>query len=147
MDVNDEISRCKKEKWFEVLFSVEALGVTEDVVKNSLEKHIEKLSHIKELVVYEKKFSEIKHVKNPMQGVESAYSYFVNVRFFAKTMSTLLNVVLIYGPSSVEVLGPNKKEIDMSEAQDICNVLAGMVHQFAAAGIGGIVITPEEKRK
>ena len=147
MDVNDEISRCKKEKWFEVLFSVEALGVTEDVVKNSLEKHIEKLSHIKELVVYEKKFSEIKHVKNPIQGVESAYSYFVNVRFFAKTMSTLLNVVLIYGPSSVEVLGPNKKEIDMSEAQDICNVLAGMVHQFAAAGIGGIVITPEEKRK
>ena len=55
----------------------------------------------------------------------------------------LLNAVMTYGPSAIEIVGPNKEEIDISEMQNVANTLAGVVHQFAAAGIGGIVITPK----
>ena len=147
MDIKDEISRRKREKWFDAAFAIEVLGINEDVAKSSLEKHVEKMSHVKDMFVYEKKFMEIKRVQNPMKGVEEAYSQVVNVKFLVKKLSTLLNVVLAYGPSSVEILGPEKKDIDIGEIQDVSNVLAGLVHQFAAAGAGGIVITPEENRQ
>ena len=51
---------------------------------------------------------------------------------------------MTYGPSSVEIIGPDKKEISVAETQDIVNLLAGVVHQFAAAGVGGIIITPDK---
>jgi len=145
-EINDEISKRKKDNWFEVWFSIEALAVNEDVVKSALKKHVEKLSHVKDVFVFDTVFKDVAKVENPMKNVEHAYSQVVNVKFFVKKLSTLLNVVLTYGPSSIEVIGPHKKEIDISEVQDIANVLAGLVHQFAAAGAGGIVITPEEKK-
>ena len=142
----DEINKRKKDKWFEVSFTIEVLGMDEQITKTSLAKHIEKMSHVKDIFVYEKDFLDVKHVKKPMKGVEEAYSQVVRVKFLVKKLSTLLNVVLTYGPSSVELLGPDKRDVDASEVQDIANVLAGLVHQFAAAGAGGIVITPEEKK-
>jgi hypothetical protein len=60
-----------------------------------------------------------------------------------KDLFSLINIVIVYGPSSVEIMGPKNKEIKVEEIQRISNVLAGIVHQFASAGIGGIIITPE----
>ncbi len=146
MDIRDEIKKRRKESWLEVWFSIEVLGIDENVAKDSLTKHIEKLSHVKDTFIYEKEFKDIKKVKNPLKGVEEAYSQVVNVKFFVRTLPILLNIVLTYGPSSIEIMGPDKKDVNAAEIQDIANVLAGLVHQFAAAGAGGIVITPEEKR-
>ena len=146
MDIRDEIKKRRKESWLEVWFSIEVLGIDENIAKDSLSKHIEKLSHVKDTFIYEKDFKDIKKVKNPLKGVEEAYSQVVNVKFFVKSLPILLNVVLTYGPSSIEIMGPDKKDVNAAEIQDIANVLAGLVHQFAAAGVGGIVITPEEKR-
>lgn len=146
MDIRDEIKKRRKESWLEVWFSIEVLGIDENIAKDSLSKHIEKLSRVKDTFVYEKEFKDIKKVKNPLKDVEEAYSQVVNVKFFVRTLPILLNIVLTYGPSSIEIMGPDKKDVNAAEIQDIANVLAGLVHQFAAAGAGGIVITPEEKR-
>jgi hypothetical protein len=147
MELKDEINKRKKENWFDVWFSIEALGIREEVVIDALKNHIEKMAHVKDVFVYEKAFKDVRRVENPLKDVKEAYSQVVNVKFFVKNLSTLLNVVLTYGPSSIEVMGPGRKDIDASEVQDIANVLAGLVHQFAAAGAGGIVITPQEKKK
>jgi len=32
----------------------------------------------------------------------------------------------------------------IDEVQNIANLLAGVIHQFAAAGVGGIIITPDK---
>ncbi len=146
MDIKDEIKKRKKEKWFDVLFGIEVLGVEEEITKTALGTHVEKLSHVKNVFVYEKDFKDIQKVEKPMKGVEEAFSQVVNVKFFVKNLSTLLKVVLTYGPSSVEILSPDKKDVDIAEVQDLANVLSGLVHQFAAAGVGGIVITPDEKQ-
>ena len=146
--MEDEIKKMKKEKWLDVWFTIEALGVSEEIVKSSLEEHVEKLCRVKDVFVYEKGFKDVKKVEKPMRNIDTAYSYVASVKFFTRTLSTLLGVVLTYGPSSVEIMGQAKKEIEMGEAQEIANVLAGLVNEFAAAGVGGIVITPpDDKRK
>lgn len=141
----DDTGRLRREKWLDVWFSIEALGIKEDIVKVALEKHIEKLEGVRGAHVYEKKFYDTIRVENPMKDVKEAYSGIVDVKLLVKDLYTLASIVLVYGPSSVEIVGPEKKEVSMEEVQNIANTLAGVVHQFAAAGVGGIVISPERK--
>jgi len=102
------------------------------------------MKKIKEILVYEEQYSDTLKVENPMKDVKEGHAQLVKVKFMAKDLITLINVVMVYGPSSIEIMSPNKKELSLSEAQNIVNALAGVVHQFAAAGIGGIVITPDK---
>jgi len=95
--------------------------------------------------IYEKKFFDIREVKNPMKDVDVAYSYAVTMKLFIKDLYTALTAIMIFGPSSVEVIGPDRKEININEVQDIANNVASLVHQFAAAGIGGMVVMPQQK--
>ena len=144
MELKDEIKQKKKDNWIEAWFGIEALGVNQEVVESALKKHIDKLSNSKGVFVYETKFGEIKRVEKPMKNVEVAYSQIVEVRLFLKNLYILVNAVLLYGPSSVEILGPSSKEIKIDEIQNMANLLAALIHQFASAGVGGIIITPEK---
>ncbi len=141
-ETEHDIKEKRKEKWFEVWFSIEALAVKKDVVETALERHIEKMKKVKDILVHDVEFSETIKVEKPLKNVEEGYSQIAKVKFFAKDLSTLISVVLTYGPSAIEIIGPDKKEMKIDEVQNIVNVLAGIVHQFAAAGVGGIVITP-----
>jgi len=142
-NLKDQIKKKKKEGWIEAWMAIEALAIDKKVVEESLKKHIGQLNEVKDILVFEEKFGEIKHVENPMKDVKEGYAQIVEIKFFAKTFTMLLNAVMTYGPSAIEIVGPNKKEIDISEMQNVANTLAGVVHQFAAAGVGGIVITPK----
>lgn len=140
----EELEKRKKEKWFDVWFAIEALAKDEDVVKKALEKHVEKLAAAKNIFVYEKRVREAQGVENPMKGVDKAFSQVVEIRLMIRDLFTLLNTVMLFGPSAIEVLGPAKKEISLDEVQNMANQLAGIVHQFAAAGMGGIIISPSK---
>ena len=141
--MKEDVKKRRKEEWIEAWFAIEALGATQDVVKTSLEKHMKNLSGTKNVLVYEKKFSEIKKVDNPPKDLKEAYSQVVEAKLFAKDLATFLIVVMLYGPSSIEVIGPTKKEIKINELQEIANAVSGIMHEFAAAGLGGLVITPK----
>jgi len=145
MDMKEEISKRRKDQWIELLFSVEVLAATRNVAETSLAEHAEKIEKSPGIFVYEKKFFDTTEVKNPMKGVEVGFSRAVVMKLFIKDLFTALTAIMIYGPSSVEVLGPGKKEISMSEMQNIANNVASLVHQFAAAGAGGLVISPKRK--
>lgn len=144
MDINEEVKKRKKENWIEVWFAIEALAVDKKIVESALKKHVEKLSKAMDTFIYEKKFSDIKKVENPMKDVKEGYSQVVEVKLFVKNLFSLISITLLYGPSSIEILGPKNKEIKLDEIQSICNILAGIVHQFASVGVGGIVITPDK---
>jgi hypothetical protein len=142
--LEEEIKNKRKDNWIEAWFAIEALAVDKNVVESSLRQHMEKLSKVKDVFVYETKFSEATRVENPIKGIKEAFSQVVEVKLFIRDLFSLINVVVVYGPSSVEIIGPDKKEIKLEETQRIANVIAGIVHQFASAGIGGIVITPKK---
>ncbi len=142
--VDEETKRKRKDDWIEAWFAIEALAVDKNVVESSLKQHVEGLSRIKDAFVYEKKFSEATRVENPLKNVKEAFSQVVELKLFVRDLFSLINIVVVYGPSSVEIIGPGKKEIKLEETQRIANVIAGIVHQFASAGVGGIVITPKK---
>ena len=142
--MEDKIKELRKEKWYDVQFTIEALAVDKEVVEKALKTHIDKMGKIKDIFVYDTKFLDILKAHKPMKNVEEAYSQVAKVRFFSRDLLTLLNIVMVYGPSSVEILGSDKAALKISEVQQLSNTVAGLVHQFAAAGVGGIVITPDK---
>lgn len=143
--IKEEIKKKRKDNWFELLFSIEALAVNQEVVESSLQEHVNKIKKTENVFVYETNFYETKEVEKPFKNVEKAYSQIVSMKLFIKDLFTLLNTVILFGPSSIEVLGPDKKEISLSEVQNVANQIAGLVHQFAAAGLGGMLIMAPKK--
>ncbi len=141
--MEEEIKNRRKDGWIEAWFAIEVMGATQDVVGQSLEKHVKNLEATKNVLVYEKKFHDIVKVENPPRDLKEAWSQIVELKLFAKDLATFLIVVMLYGPSSIEVIGPTKKEVKISELQEIANSVSGIVHEFAAAGMGGMVITPK----
>jgi len=137
----NEIEEKIKKGWLDVSMTFEVLAVSEDVVKESLKKHIEKFSSDERAKVYKKDIAEIQEVENPMKNVEKGFSQFCEINMIVKNMDNIIQLVIEYGPSSIEILRPNKLEIDIGEAQNILNTVANMMHTFAAAGVGGIVIS------
>lgn len=142
--MKEEMNKRKKEGWIEVWFAIEALAANKDVVEKAMDTHVKKLASVKDVLVYETKFSETRKIEKPMKNMEEGHSQIVEIRLFIKNMLTLVKVILLYGPSSIEIIGPPEMKIKIDEVQNISNTLATLVHQFASAGIGGIVITPEK---
>ena len=46
-----------------------------------------------------------------------------------------------YGPSAIEILEPKNIKLELGEAQNVLAEIANLVHRFAQAGIGGVVIS------
>jgi len=139
----ESISRKRSDGWIEAWFAIEALAVNKDVAEEALRKHVEKLARAPDVFVYEAKYSEVEKVENPLKDVKEGYSQVADIKLFIKNIPTLVYIVLVYGPSSVEIIGPGRKEIKIDELQNMANLLSGLVHQFASAGMGGIVISPK----
>ncbi|MBI2578645.1 MAG: hypothetical protein HYW26_02965 [Candidatus Aenigmarchaeota archaeon] len=145
--MKEDIDKKKRDGWYDVVFLIEALGAKEEILTKTLKEHVEKLSKTPDTIIYETNYSDVQQVEKPIEGLETGYSQFVEVKFVTKTLFLLLNAVILYGPSAVEILGPERKEIRIDEVQNIVNILAGVLHQFAASGMGGIVITPKDVNK
>ena len=144
--LKEEIHRKKKEEWIEAWFSIEALAVSKETVENSVKSLIDNLSEFPDVFVYEHKIYDAVLVKEPMKDISEAYSQIADIKLFAKDLITMVNISAVFGPSSVEIISPKKKTVEMGEIQNTCNALAALVHQFAAAGVGGIVISPSKKQ-
>jgi len=143
-EIKFKIKELSKKKWMKVSLIFEVLGTTREIVEKSLKEHIEKLEKIKTIFLYKKDFSKIEEVEKPMKNVEKAYSQIVETEAMIKDIKTLIIITISYGPSSIEILEPKKIEISAGEMQDISNMISGVIHRFAASGIGGIIATPQK---
>lgn len=145
MELQEEVKKRKKDKWLEVWFAIEALSIEKEKTESALATHIEKLKNTRDTLVFETTFKEITKAENPIKNVKEAYSQIVDVKLMVKNIYTLFILTMLYGPSSIEILSPEKIELNLDELQDTANLIAGVIHQFASAGVGGIVITPDKK--
>jgi len=142
----DKINEFRKKELIEVWFAIEAVGVTKEAVEDSMKNHVSKLEKVSEMHIHDKIFRPIEKLEDISflpKDVKEAWSQVVELKFFVKKFDDLINIIYVYGPSAVEVLGPESRKITIQEMQDISNTLAGLLHQFAAAGVGGVVITPK----
>lgn len=134
------IEKKRKDGWIEAWFSIEALSLEKETTETALREHVERMAGIKEVLVTSREFKDT--VPVDLDDGRKAYSQIVAVTLFVKDVFTLFNIIMVYGPSAIEIMSPPKKELTIEELQQLANTVAAVMHQFAAAGAGGIVVAP-----
>ena len=130
-----------KEGWIKSTMIIEVLAINREAAESALSKHVEKMEHEEETMILDRRFHETRGVENPMPKIEKAYSRIVDVDVLTRNFDQLVRVVVSYAPSSIEILEPEKLSMDMGEAQGILNSIAEIIHKFAAAGLGGVMVS------
>ncbi|MAH42196.1 hypothetical protein CL614_00510 [archaeon] len=152
-----EIKEKQKKKWIKAWFAIEVVAIGKEIAEQAIRKHMERMSKAKSMIITDIKYSEPseaqslpdqikKKIDEKAQG-EKAYSVSAEISFMCKNMTILLELVMMYGPSAIEILEPKEVNIPIDEIQNIANVFSGILHQFAASGIGGLVISTDKKDK
>ncbi len=119
----------------------EVVAVTEEAARKSLEKHLKKLSEDRRVKVLRTEMSEAEKIENFSERIREAFSVIADAEIETNRFDNLLQIVIEFGPSSVELLSPDRIELSISEAQGILNSVSSVMHRFVAAGgTGGIII-------
>jgi len=140
MLTKEQIAEKLKQGWIQAAMMFEVLAITEEAAKEALQNHIEKMEKDGLVSMIKKEFLPVEKVEKPVQGIETGFSQVCNIELIVKNFDTLVQIVLEFGPASVEILKPDKYQLSAGEAHNILNAMAEMMHRFAAAGFGGIVI-------
>jgi hypothetical protein len=139
MTLEEGINEKIKEGWLKAWMMFEVLAINEKVTKESLESLMNKLEKDSRIKVYKKEFGEIKKVEKPLPNIEFGYSLTCEIELISKKFDDLVQIAIEYGPSAIELLEPSKLNINAGEAQAILTSISQLIHNFAAAGAGGIV--------
>jgi hypothetical protein len=132
------------EGWIRAWMMFEVLAINENTTRNSLENLMNRLEDDNRIKMYKKEFGEIREVEKPIKNVDIGYSLTCEIELISKKFDNLIQIVTEYGPAAIEILEPKKFDLDAGEAQAILNSISQMMHQFAAAGAGGIVFIKGE---
>jgi len=136
----EKMEKRMKEGWIKSTMMIEVLGVTKEAAKSSLKKHVEKMEKEDNVMVCQKDFKELNKVKSPFPNIKEAFSNIVELELLTLNYDKLVYMIMAYAPSAVEILEPEHIKLDMGEAQAILNSISEMIHKFAAAGLGGVII-------
>ncbi len=124
----------------------EAVGPTRDDVEDSLDDHLEKMESEDELELKEANVEEIDKVENPHPGLEEGFSQVAEVRADADSFTRAVQTVINYGPTYVQIEGPDNFNMELPDMQDSLQEVANTVHQYAQMGLGGVLVSkPEEQ--
>lgn len=121
------------EMWFE------AVALDKEVSENALKEHVKKLKDFSDIKVLEENFYEAKEIKN-FENYERAFSSAAKVKVLAKDLYALIFATIVYAPSSVILLKPEKFNLDLTTMQTIINTFADLIHRISR--IGGKIIIP-----
>lgn len=144
MLIKQEADEKVREGWLRASMIFEVLAINEKTTKDSLEELINKIEKDNRIKLYKKEFGEIRKVEKPLPNIEFGYSLTCDIELISKKLDDLAQVVSEYGPSAIELLEPLKLNINAGEAQTILNLISSIMHEFAAAGAGGIVFLRKE---
>jgi hypothetical protein len=140
MDREALAEKRMKKGWIKASMIIEVLAVTREAAESALKKHVDKMHDEDDTMVINEEFHEAREEKNPLPNVETAWSHIVDVDVLTLNFDQLVRLVVSYAPSSIEILSPEKLSMDMGEAQGILNSLSELIHKFAAAGLGGVMV-------
>ena len=130
-----------REGWIKSTMIIEVLAINREAAESALSKHVEKMEQEEGTMILDRRFHETQEVEKPAPRIEKAYSRIVDVDALTRNFDQLVRVVVSYAPSSIEILEPEKLSMDMGEAQGILNSISEIIHKFAAAGLGGVMVS------
>ena len=142
----DELDSKVNQGWLKANMIFQVIAINENAAKEALEEHANKLDSDKRVRIFHKKFEKTIKIESQGERIKEAFSQICEIGLIAKTFEDLLQIIVEYGPSSVDLLEPKKIELPISEAQTILNTTSELMHRFAAAGLGGIVFIKGDKQ-
>lgn len=119
----------------------EAVAPDRESVEDSLQDHVEMLSTDDGVEITEKEFDDIEEMEDPHPGLEKGYSQVCELRTEISDFSTVIQTVINYGPTYVQVEGPESFELSLKDAQNSLQQVVDTMHQYANSGAGGMLIS------
>lgn len=124
----------------------EAVGAEEDGVENSLKDHIEAMETEDNLEIVHREEGETKKVENPHPSLEEGYNKVLELEVEFDSFQKAIESVINYGPTYVQVEGPDNFNMGLKEAQETLQSVATTMHQYAQMGAGGVLISREAEK-
>jgi hypothetical protein len=78
------------------------------------------------------KFTLLKFEKSDIAKEKDNCTMFFNVDLSVPEFSDIVYLIVQYGPSSVELIEPEKVELDLSQTQTVLNEIASAVHYYVS---------------
>jgi hypothetical protein len=145
--MSKEVLREKLDKgWIHARMFFEVMGASKDVVESAMRDHLGKVKRMENIAIVSEKVESAEKVESPpkkFEGME-VYSQIAEVEVAVSSLENLLYSVLFFGPSSIEIIEPKEMTVKFDSAQAMVNAVAEMMHKYAAAGAGGIVINTKK---
>jgi len=113
------------EGWVRCNVIIEVLGRPAEYLNEILKKAVENMEKEKTVIVLDKKFNE------PVP-IEQAFSTFTELELLVKGMETLIDFVIAYMPSNIEIIEPQNLKLSLHGANDFINKLTAKIHQYDA---------------
>lgn len=133
-----------KGKELKVWMIFEVLATDKDTAENSLNEHVERLGGLNGVEILETDFDDTQEVEKPHPEVDKGYSKVCEIEAEIETLELLVEVILNFGPTMIEVLEPDRIELEMDELQDALNSVASMMQKYLQSGVGGVIISGGE---
>jgi hypothetical protein len=119
----------------------EAVAATEEAVEDSLDEHLEKLESESEVEITESNVDEISKVDDPHPDLEEGYSQVAECKLKVDSFRKCIQITFDYGPTYVQVEGPENYEMDLKESQESLQQVADVMHKYAQMGVGGVLVS------
>ncbi|MCJ7478592.1 MAG: hypothetical protein MUP63_00245 [Candidatus Nanohaloarchaeota archaeon QJJ-7] len=129
------------EEYLEVWMVFDVMASSEEAARESLENHLEKLEDEKSVKSFSAEVDEITRLENPSPDLDEGYSQVAEVEMEINSFSELVDMVINYGPTSVDVKSPERVDMDLSEIRNSLNSVAQIMHQFLQSGPGGMMVS------
>lgn len=134
--------------WIKVWFLFEAQGIKKDAIEPVMKKHLEKIEKRSDTKLDSAKFEPVHAVDLPeeqkkllaQKGIKELYSQVVETTLYVRNFESLVHLVITFAPTALEILGPSKITLQLGDAQASLAHVADIIHKFAAAGIGGMLV-------
>jgi hypothetical protein len=119
----------------------EAVAASKEGVEDSLDDHLEKLGSESDVEVTESNIDEAEKVEKPHPDVEEGFSKVAECKLEVESFDKAISITFNYGPTYVQMEGPEKYEMDLKEGQESLQNVADMIHSYAQKGLGGVVVS------
>jgi hypothetical protein len=112
--------------WLDVIAIIEIAGKPASHIKEVLEKLLEDFAKGKGIKLIYKKVHDVKE----REEAKEVFSTFAELEFLAENLSKVLEFVVDYTPSSIEIVAPKDLALNINDANNVLNDIAEKIHRY-----------------
>lgn len=119
----------------------EAVAATEEGVEDSLDDHLEKLETESDVEIVESNVDDVSKVQDPHPDLDEGFSQVAECRLEIDSFRKCVQVTFDYGPTYVQMEGPEDYVMELKEGQETLQQVADVMHKYAQMGVGGVLVS------